>query len=373
MPLLSEGEQSCLLYILDHTIGYADPQSPTGRKEMDVISLTQFERGITSGNYLLDLGTGLSRGTIRKAIDGLLEKDLVVVRYQCLHCLWKQAPDADPPKPSAKTKAPACPRCNKTLDRAFGLANIRPSHVIELLNLYDKQKRRFQWDRDAKRPIFEHPSDEAERKQKNDDLADEADRLRDLLWYPDLVDQILAQAEGHLKAGRKVSLQRRITNFYRPVYDLQEKYPIGELVRYALAQTIKKGIADKPDNRTWHHYTAAICKNNMNLYTGQKAATGTNAAMTIASSLETHEKAINELLKRAAELNDRGEHAAARELLYSILSQARLVAGLFDNGMEEADNSLREAFKQGVDYFRGIKPLSYYPQDYFREWTWPRS
>ena len=41
------------------------------------------------GNYLRNLGTGLSRPTIKKALEGLDEKGLVEVRYSCPHCLWE--------------------------------------------------------------------------------------------------------------------------------------------------------------------------------------------------------------------------------------------------------------------------------------------
>lgn len=375
MPLLSPGEQSCLLYILTHTVGFADPERPGHRKEFDVISLSQFEHGVTSGNYLLDLGTGMSRNTIRAALDDLVSKGLVEMRYQCLKCLWK--PTADDPTPEiadGSKKSPSCPRCKKTLDRAFGLSELRPSRVIELLNVYDKQGRRFTWDTDAKRPVFERPGEEDEKKRKQQDFEEEAARLRDLLWFPELVDQVMKHAEGHLKAGGKITLSRRVNGFYRPVYELQEKYPIGELVRFALAETIRRRIADKADNRTWHHYTASICKNHMDRYTGQKAAPGTNAALAVANSVETHEKAVCDMLRRAAELNGRGEVPAARELLSSILAQAKLIAPLFGGDVAMADNSIREAFKQGVDYVQGVEPLAYYPNNnkgYYAEWEWP--
>lgn len=82
------------------------------------------------------------------------------------------------------------------------------------------------------------------------------------LWYPELVDEIVSQAEGRLKDGRTMTQQRREQGFYEPVCLLQEKYPKPDLIRFALQETAKKRIADKDSNSTWHRYTEAICRNN---------------------------------------------------------------------------------------------------------------
>jgi hypothetical protein len=65
IPQLSEGEARCLLYVARRTFGF--------KKEKDVISLSQFERGIAQRDgKVLDLGTGLSRPVITKALENLV-------------------------------------------------------------------------------------------------------------------------------------------------------------------------------------------------------------------------------------------------------------------------------------------------------------
>jgi hypothetical protein len=68
---LTGGEFKVLWYILRHTYGW--------QKEIDAISLSQFERGIYSKrkNEWADRGTGLSRPTIVRALNSLQEKGFI--------------------------------------------------------------------------------------------------------------------------------------------------------------------------------------------------------------------------------------------------------------------------------------------------------
>lgn len=70
---LSGSEQKVLDYILRHTWGYD--------KEIDAISLSQFESGVYSkkSHQWIDQGTGLTRPSITKALKGLIQKGFIVV------------------------------------------------------------------------------------------------------------------------------------------------------------------------------------------------------------------------------------------------------------------------------------------------------
>lgn len=65
IPRLPEGEARCLLYICRRTFGF--------HKEEDRISFSQFQNGIKSSQgRILDLGTGLSRTSINRALGNLV-------------------------------------------------------------------------------------------------------------------------------------------------------------------------------------------------------------------------------------------------------------------------------------------------------------
>ena len=73
IPLVSEAETRCLLYICRRTFGF--------HKKFDSISLSQFENGIRSRmGGQLDLGTGLSRPAITGSLKNLVKAELVLVR-----------------------------------------------------------------------------------------------------------------------------------------------------------------------------------------------------------------------------------------------------------------------------------------------------
>lgn len=380
MARTSPAEFTVLMYIVRHTIGFVDPDNPERRKEMDVISLKQFEFGVWSGTIVQDLGVGMSKMTIRNALDSLEKLGLIKSTYSCTKCLWRQRDDEPAPE-GEEGKGVPCPRCNRTLARAWGMATLRPSDIINIMNgrnedgsLKDKLGRIYHWNPELKRPEFEDVEQEIDEetvRRREEDLVAQAEEMRGKLWFPDLVERIVAQAEGRLKQGGKIRTSKLIKSFYQPVLEMQEQYVnYPPLVKHALAETARKGIAGQDANRNWFNYPKAICRNNLKNYTGAKAKAGTNAAVQDQSSLKAHERTVRDLLRRAADLNGTGQHEDARALLSDILSNARHLAPLFGGDVECADLSLREAFKQGVDYFVGIQPDPY-GLNYYNEWTWP--
>ena len=72
MPRLSEAELKVLLYIVRRTFGF--------RKESDAISLNQLVNGIqTRDGRVLDSGTGMSRSSVIRGTNGLVEKGVITV------------------------------------------------------------------------------------------------------------------------------------------------------------------------------------------------------------------------------------------------------------------------------------------------------
>jgi hypothetical protein len=365
LPLLTPAERDCLHYVIRRTYGFADPAG--GRKARDTISLEQFENGISSGNYLLDLGTQLSRNTIRKALAGLEDKGLVEVRYSCTNCFWEQRPDQD--VRAEEGRAPACPRCRASLSRSWALAELTPRKLLELLNSYDRKGREWSWDPKARRFRWRDRDQEAERRRSADELKAEAERLRGLLWYPELVDKAVALAEAQMRSGRKISLTRLINGFYKPVWELQEEFVSPPLVRYALEQTIKGPALRQADTHRWYRYLEVVARNARRRFgqdDGQPPESGSD------EQLRDSELEMRELLRRAAELNGRGESEAARALLADILAQVDVLVPLFAGDRQRCENSLREAFKRGASDFIAIEPkVGAGAFDFYPEWRWP--
>ena len=73
IPLISEAEARCLLYICRRTFGF--------HKKHDSISLSQFENGIRSRQGVqLDYGTGMSRPGVTYALKNLIKAEVVFMR-----------------------------------------------------------------------------------------------------------------------------------------------------------------------------------------------------------------------------------------------------------------------------------------------------
>ncbi len=72
MPNLSESELKVLLYVVRRTFGFG--------KDRDAISTTQMIEGITTKDgRVLDRGTGLSRSSVRRGVQGLLDKGILTI------------------------------------------------------------------------------------------------------------------------------------------------------------------------------------------------------------------------------------------------------------------------------------------------------
>ena len=350
-PLLSSPERDCLFYIVRRTWGFPDANGAP--KARDTIGLEQFENGISSGNTLLDLGTQLSRNTIKKALRGLEEKELVEVRYSCLHCLWEQERGQEVPE--ARGRGYSCPRCSASLSRSWALAELTPRKLNALLNERDRKGRIWSWDSEQRRFRFYKKEEEETRRKNKKDIEEEIARLRELVWYPDLVEQAIAQAEEPLQTG-KMSLSRQLGSFWKPVWELQEKHPSPPLLKHSLEQTLRSGIIRRPRNDRWHRYLATVARNSQSDFGGS-------------SGEEELENKTRDLLRRAAALNGSGQTEEARELLGDILSLVQDLSYLFDGDSDLCDQSLRQAFKNGSSDFVGIEPDPY-GLDFYPEWSW---
>ena len=386
LPLFPDGAAKCVMYIVRHTVGFADPSGRFGRKERDAISIDQFVNGITTGpdtgaRYLFDVGCGLrTSDSVRKSLEWLLERGVVDVRYVCpksltadgrKRCDWEQAPGDPPPATGKNTKSPACPRCNRTCARSWALAEIAPKDVIRLLNELDPQHRQFTWDPETQRPTFT-PAGAAPPPSKEEE-RDEALRLRGLLWYPGLVDKCVKRTEAHHPKRRAVTLRSRMNNFYKPVLELQERYvQAPAVVKYAITQALEHGILDKQPSQTvrWWRYATVVCERNASRYLGLGPEAGSEAAEAQQTSLPAREQAMRDLLRRAASLNGSGDTESARALLADIIAQASTLSELFGGDEAQCETALREAFKQGSSDFVAIKPFPY-GLDYYPEWSAP--
>jgi len=73
MPVLSEAELKVLLYICRRTFGF--------HKDADAISLSQLVDGITTKDgRILDRGTGMSKSSVRRGMQGLVDRGIIDVR-----------------------------------------------------------------------------------------------------------------------------------------------------------------------------------------------------------------------------------------------------------------------------------------------------
>jgi hypothetical protein len=72
LSVLSESELKVLLYVVRRTFGF--------RKDADAISISQMVSGITTKDgRVLDRGTGLSKSSVRRGVQGLVDKGVLLV------------------------------------------------------------------------------------------------------------------------------------------------------------------------------------------------------------------------------------------------------------------------------------------------------
>lgn len=361
-PRLSPSEQACMTYIMRRTYGWASPGDSGGRKLWDRISVSQFVDGSQSGGYVMDLGTGVKRTSVINALDKLEERGLVRVSYECptvrkgnktTGCGWSEAEEEGSASPLFVTKTNnwACPRCGKTLSKAYSLRSLTPGWIHRFLTATDPLAR--VWGYDAEVGQF-YIVEAAKKPQKKATVSSAA--LRKKLWYPDMIDEIVEQAAALLGGG--VMQDGRIANgFYKPIISLQEAGVDKAVLQDALVITRDKKIATEPHNRNWHRYVAAICNNSVARSDGR-----------IESGWQS---LVTDELERAADLNANGEHEHAQQLLYQLVdTHLDALTEELDGDREAARSCLFEAFKKGISDWRAPGEYDAYV-DYLPTWTIP--
>lgn len=368
-PWLSAGEQACLMYIVRRTYGFA---APTGqRKQWDRIALSQFSQGSSAGGYVLDLGAGLTRPAVIKALGKLEERGLVQVSYECptqltrsgraVGCGWSEGDEdhLQQPQLDPKTKAYACPRCGRTLSKAYALRTLTPGWIKRFLNANDPQGRRWDYDPEVGR-FYPEGSEAADQVGRQEDLAARIAATREQLWFPELVEQIIADAQRQLKSGQ-MAPSRILGEFLQPALLLQEKLP-REAVQYGLQEVVRRRIAAQGRTRGWAGYARACAQSYVERrHGGRQEAEQAMASASVALELE-----------RCAQLNRDGQREEARKLLHDLLRQhLDQVQEEFGGDRPLARRHLLEAYKRGLsDYAYVLDYTSVH--DYLPEWSWER-
>ena len=366
-PLLGPAEKDCLLYIVRRTFGFHAGDGTGRRKEWDRIALSQFVDGIHSGSFILDLGTGLSRTAVIKALKGLEDKQITRVSYECPEsitakgrrsgCGWSQATEEGSARPvhNPESKSFRCPRCGKTLSKVYALASLTPGFIKRFLNQYHSDGP-WEYDGSAGSFYIAESGSSSEKEEQPVDLR----AVRARLWSPELVDQIASQAAGALKSG-SITEGRLLRGFYQPVLELQETPGINqEALAYALTETHRRGIAAANHARNWHRYARAVALSSLERRHGSlERAEGSQA-----------EEEVRRVLQQCAESNAAGEGQHARQLLFELVS-THLDAIASNLGVERmlARRQVVEAFKRGLTDWR--QPRKYASSlDYLPEWSW---
>ena len=371
MPWLSSGEQACLMYIVRRTYGFALQAGAGQRKQWDRIALSQFIDGTSSGGYVLDLGCGLSRPAVIAALARLSERELVRISYECptkltksgraVGCGWNEG-DNDHhqrPKVDPKTNAYSCPRCSRTLSKAYALRALTPGWIKRYLNASDPQKRAWDYDPEVGR-FYPENSEPAEKAGREDELLGQIEQLRAELWFPELIDQIIGQAVAQLKSG-KMAPSRLMREFLQPALLLQQSFS-REAVQYGLGEVIGRKIAAQSRSRNWPGYAKACATGFMERRHGGRQ-----------EAQQAVERANVEIdLDRCAELNREGKREEARKLLQELLgSHLDSVKEEFGGDRARARRHLIEAYKRGLSDYAYVRDYTSI-HDYLPEWSWER-
>lgn len=368
-PWLSPGEQACLMYIIRRTYGFVSPTHQGQRKQWDRIALSQFIQGTRSGGYVLDLGAGLTRSAVINALTKLEERELVRVSYECptivtksgraVGCGWNEGDDDHLERPiiDPKTNAHKCPRCSRTLSKAYALRTLTPGWVKRFLTANDPDGRAWLYDPEVSR--FYPEDSEADKRQESQAEAEAKIReLREQLLYPELVDEILGHAISRLKSGRMAE-SRIVREFLEPTIALQEGFS-KEAVRYGLGEVARRKIAAQPGKRGWYGY-AKTCAQG---YVERKHGGQDEAKAAVAqASLESE-------LARCAQLNREGQREQARQALHDLLAHhLDKVQEEFSNDRPLARRHVLEAFKRGLTDYKYVRDYTA-SADYLPEWSW---
>jgi hypothetical protein len=185
--------------------------------------------------------------------------------------------------------------------------------------------------------------------------------LQKKLWFPGIIDKLIAKAESELREGNTFREEYLIENFYKPALQLQKNYNLPELVGFALARTLLADIVGRPNKKYLFRYTEQICETNEVRF--ERSSAKTDAA-----------EALHEIIIRLAQscaLNTDGDTFGARERLRKAENQIVSVSPLFAGGAIEARNHLYEAYKRGLLNFESIGPDPDNKVDFLPEWSWP--
>lgn len=357
------------MYIVRRTYGFALQAGAGQRKQWDRIALSQFINGTSAGGYVLDLGCGLSRPAVISALSKLEERGLVRVSYECptqltksgraVGCGWnegdndyRQRPQVDP-----KTNAHSCPRCSRTLSKAYALRALTPGWIKRYLNTNDPKGRVWDYDPEVGR-FYPEDSEPAEKAGREAELNARISELRGKLLYPELLDQIIGDAVSQLKSG-KMAPSRVVGEFLEPAVALQDAFP-PEAVQYGLSEVVKRKIAAQSRTRGWAGYARACATGYLERKSGGKQE----------AKREIERMGVELDLERCAQLNREGKREEARRLLQQLLSNhLDSVQAEFSGDRPRARRHLIEAYKRGLTDYAYVRDYTS-THDYLPEWSW---
>jgi hypothetical protein len=373
-PRLGPAPQACLLYIARKTYGFSSPTVSGQRKKWDRISLSQFISGSSAADVVMDLGTGLaSRSAVIRGLRELETLDLVKVSYECpttlqkgrtVGCGWNEADDDHLTRPviDPKTKAYKCPRCSRTLSKAYSLRTLTPGWIKRFLTATDPDKREWVYDPEISRfRRLAADNEEIATTRESELQANQrrAAELREQLWFPELVDQIIGQAITRLKSG-KMAETRVINGFLAPIVEMQSTFTRNAL-KHGLSEAARRKVTAGPGQDTrWQNYVKVVAKSY-----SEKMAGGKQEAEKASA-----QAGIEADLQQCAALNREGRREQARQLLHDLLStHLDQVTQEFAGDRALARRHVVEAFKRGLDDYLYVRDYTV-TVDYLPDWTW---
>jgi hypothetical protein len=350
-PRLAAAEQACLLYVVRRTYGL----SGETRKDWDRISLSQFVSGTQAGEFVLDLGTGLARSSAIRALTQLESKQLLKVSFECpteefrgkiRGCGWRE----DISLGNQLAGDNKCPRCGRSLAKAYSLRTLTPGFVRRFLTKTDPNGQIWEYHPELER-FYVASTEQLEPASVEKSLEE----LQGQTQHNDLLTQIIEQAAEFNKKG-SLGESRLRKGFYLPLQELEAQYP-AQAVRYALEQVYKRRIAVNSSRRGWAPYARACAKGWL------ERQHGSRHEMEQAEGREN----IYQILGECANLNSQGETTASRQLLDQLLSERLEEAAVTLGDRERARQHILEAFKRGIDDYED--PYAYASSaDYLPEW-----
>ncbi len=210
--------------------------------------------------------------------------------------------------------------------------------------------------------------------------------LRTKVYYPGLVDALIARAEEDLDAGRHITPRMRVTAFFEPALGLQERWSKSSpyLMKAVLEATAKNcdalGNVDatgQPRPSKWIKYAEKAANSKAGGYRAT-VRPGSNAEARFATSPQALAGAAKGKLKAAYDLNKSGRAEEALDVLGELLGpDLRALAPVIAGGdVGQARTQLIECFKRGSsDIQRGeAHPTEPYAVcNYLPDSTWPHA